>query len=58
MDEAIWHHMMLLLLPMESHDQKGNVASHFNHPDLTNTMLPLITLLAKCDTDKGTTSIT
>ena len=30
---------------------KGHVAAHFDYLDLKNTILPLTTLLASCDTN-------
>ena len=37
---------------------KSQVTVHFNHPDLRNLMVPLITLLASCVTDTGSNGIT
>ena len=50
--------MMLMLVPMASHVQKSHVVSLFDHLDLKNGMVPLITLLASCDTDTSITGIT
>ena len=44
------HHMMLMPGPFASHDQKSNVALHFDHLDLRNAIMPLILILAPCDT--------
>ena len=52
-----WHHMMLVML-MVSHDQKSCIASPFGHLDLTNGMVPLMTVLALCDTDTTINGIT
>ena len=40
-----------MMVPMALHDQKCLTASPFYHLDLTNGMVPLMTLLASCDTD-------
>ena len=37
---------------------KCDVASHFNHLDLTNGMVPLMTLLASCNSDTSISGIT
>ena len=42
---------MSMLVCMASHDLKNHVTSHFDHLDLTNGMVPLMTLLVICDTD-------
>ena len=39
-----WHYIMLILVPLASHVQNIHVAFHFHHPDLTNRMVPLMTL--------------
>ena len=48
-----WHHIMLV--QVASHDQK---ASHFDTLDLTKAVVPLMTLLALCDTDTSINGIT
>ena len=53
-----WHHMIPMLVPVALTWQKCHVASHFHHYDLTNAMVPLITLFASCDTDKSIHGIT
>ena len=42
--------MVLILVHMASHDQKTHVASHFDHFDITDGMVPLMTLLGPRDT--------
>ena len=37
---------------------KRHVASHFYHFDISNGMVPLMTLLASCDTDNSISGIT
>ena len=51
-----WHHMMLIL--MASHDPKSHIASPFDHLDVTNGMVPLMTLLESCNTDISMNGIT
>ena len=43
--------LVSLMIPLASHDQKGHIASPFDHLGLPNGMVPLMTLLASCDTD-------
>ena len=43
------HHIMLVLAPMVSHDQKSHIAPHFNHLHLRNLLVKLKTLFAPCD---------
>ena len=59
-DYLCWSNVVLpLMIPLPSHDAdassitgaKCNVTSPFDHPDLTNGMVPLMILLALCDTD-------
>ena len=38
-----WHHVTLMLAPMVLHDQKSHVAHHFDHLDLRNAVVPLMT---------------
>ena len=40
----------VLLVSVASHDQKRHVAHHFDHTDLREAMVPLMMLLASCDT--------
>ena len=51
-----WYHVMLQ--PMVSHDQKSHTASHFNHLDLRNAMVPLMTPSASLDATDIANSIT
>ena len=44
-----WHHMILMLVPMASHDKKFML--HLLLIIITNWMVPQKTLLASCDTD-------
>ena len=41
----------MMLMPMESHDEKCHVASPFDHHDVALGMVPLMTLLVSHDTD-------
>ena len=50
--------MMLMLVPMLTSEKKGHVVSHFDHLDVINAMVPLMTLLPSCDTDINTNGIT
>ena len=45
-------------MPVASYDQKSHVASNFNHLDLANAVVPLMTWLASCDTDTSSNTIT
>ena len=49
-------HVMLLLAPLVSHNQKSYVAHHFNHLYLRHVMVPLMMPWALCNTGaKGIT---
>ena len=48
----------MTLMPIPSHNQKSHDASPFDHLDLSNGMVPLITLLDSCDTDTNINDIT
>ena len=41
----------MMLMPMASNEQKSHDAPPFDHLDLTNGMVPLMTPLASCDND-------
>ena len=43
---------------MVSHNQKGQVVSQFDCLDLQNAMVPLMTPLASCDANAGTSCVT
>ena len=55
--------LMLLIMTLASHDANANsailpkshVAPHFGHLDLSNAMVPLMTLSASHDTDASIT---
>ena len=51
-------HMMLTLAPMVSHDEKDQISSHSNCPDIRNTMVPLMILSASCDANFTTSGVT
>ena len=51
-----WH-LMPMLTPMASHDQKDHVAPCFSHLDLKSGKVPLTELFASCHTDTGTSGI-
>ena len=46
-----WHHLMLILISVASHNKESLVAPHFSCLDLRNTVVILMLLLAWCDTD-------
>ena len=48
----------MILMPVVSHDQICHVASPFDHLDLAYKMVPLMTLLASCDTTTSISGIT
>ena len=48
---------VLLMMPVASHDQNYQIPSPFDHFDLNNGMVPLITLLASCHTDTSINGI-
>ena len=60
--------MVVLMMSSSSHDAdtgangitwlKGHIVSHFDHTDVTNAMMPLMTLLASSDTDTSINGIT
>ena len=52
-----WHQMMLILMPLTLHEQKGCVP-HFDHLDLTNAMVLHIILLPSCDSNTSSIDIT
>ena len=43
--QCYWHHVMTVLAPVESHNQKSNVAPHFDYLDLRNAMVLFSILL-------------
>ena len=45
-------------VPMESHDQKGNLAPHFDLLELANAVVSLTILSALHDASSGTKCIT
>ena len=49
--------MMVMLVPMASHEQKGHVAPHPDCLDLGNAVLLLIMPSRSCDADTGTSGI-
>ena len=51
-----WYHVMLM--PMASHDHKSHVAPHFNHLDLRNVMMSLMTQSASLDATVSVNGIT
>ena len=53
-----WHCIMLLLVPVTSHNEICHVVCPFHHPNLTNGRVPLMTLLTSCDTDTSISGIT
>ena len=55
---CLWHQMMMMLAQWHQHTQKSYVPPDFNNRNLTNVMLPLITLLASYDTTIITNGIT
>ena len=52
-----WHDMLLVPVPPVSKDQESHIASHYNHLELTNGMVLLMTLLAPCDSDTSVNGI-
>ena len=46
--------VMLVPVSVTSHDQKNDVAPHFNHLDLMNAVVSLVMLLTLCDANAGT----
>ena len=51
-----WHHMMVMLVPVAWHAKKS-CSSPFNHLNITDGMVPLMTLLASCDTNRSINGI-
>ena len=49
--------MILMLVPVALHDPKGHVVSPFYVLELSNELVPLMTLLASCDTDTSINGI-
>ena len=41
-----------------SHDQKSDVASHFNHLDPRNVMVSLMMMLASCNSNANISDVT
>ena len=50
--------MMLMLVPIVSHDQETNAALHFDNLDQRNVLIPLTALYASHDADALTNGIT
>ena len=50
-----WHHVMLI--PMASRDQKCYVVPHFSFVNQRNTVMPLMVLLALCNSDASVNGI-
>ena len=48
---------MALLVPVMSHDHKGYFTAHVNCLNLRNAVMPLVMLLAGCDTDVSASGI-
>ena len=54
-DNAI---LVMMLMPMTSHNPKGHAALHFNCLDIGNVMVSLVMLLASCEADAGANGVT
>ena len=50
--------VVLLMMPLASHDQKSHVEPCFNHLDLINKLMPLTMPSLVCDANTGAFSMT
>ena len=53
-----WHSMILTLVPVVSHDEKGHFAIHFNYLELRNAVMPLTMLFVLYDADASAGGVT
>ena len=52
-----WHYMTLMPIPKASHDQKCHFSPHCSFRNVWNALVPLMMLMAPCDTHASANSI-